>query len=202
MKKLFFYIWCFIGIIQVSASAQIKVMLFGDSLMAGYGLTQNYHLDKVLQKKFQEQNIKFINASVSGDTTKGGLDRLDWSLNDRPDLVILGLGANDMLRGINPDITRKNLDLMIQKIRNKNIKVILTGMLALQSYGRQFSNKFNSIYPDLAKKYNITLYPFLLEGVALKPELNLEDQKHPNTKGVEIIAEKIYPIIKNELFNK
>lgn len=107
-------------------------MLFGDSLMAGYGLTQNYHLDKVLQKKFQAQNIKFINASVSGDTTKGGLDRLDWSLNDRPDLVILGLGANDMLRGINPDITRKNINLMIQKIRNKNIKVILTGMLAQQ----------------------------------------------------------------------
>ena len=158
MKKLFFYIWCFIGIIQVSASAQIKVMLFGDSLMAGYGLTQNYHLDKVLHKKFQAQNIKFINASVSGDTTKGGLDRLDWSLNDRPDLVILGLGANDMLRGINPDITRKNIDLMIQKIRNKNIKVILTGMLAQQSYGAQFSNKFNSIYPDLAKKYKITLY--------------------------------------------
>ena len=177
-------------------------MLFGDSLMAGYGLTQNYHLDKVLQKKFQDQNIQFINASVSGDTTKGGLDRLDWSLNDKPDLVILGLGANDMLRGINPDITRENLDLMIQKIKNKNIKVILTGMLALQSYGRQFSKKFNSIYPDLAEKYNITLYPFLLEGVALKPELNLEDQKHPNAKGVEIIAEKIYPIIKKELFNK
>ena len=177
-------------------------MLFGDSLMAGYGLTQNYHLDKVLQKKFQAQNIKFINASVSGDTTKGGLDRLDWSLNDRPDLVILGLGANDMLRGINPDITRKNIDLMIQKIRNKNIKVILTGMLAQQSYGAQFSNKFNSIYPDLAKKYKITLYPFLLEGVALKPELNLEDQKHTNAKGVKIIADKIYPVIKKELFNK
>ena len=177
-------------------------MLFGDSLMAGYGLTQNYHLDKVLQKKFQAQNIKFINASVSGDTAKGGLDRLDWSMNDRPDLVILGLGANDMLRGINPDITRKNIDLMIQKIRNKNIKVILTGMLAQQSYGAQFSNKFNSIYPDLAKKYKITLYPFLLEGVALNPELNLEDQKHPNAKGVKIIADKIYPVIKKELFNK
>ena len=86
--------------------------------------------------------------------------------------------------------------------KNKNIKVILTGMLAQQSYGTQFNNKFNSIYPDLAKKYNITLYPFLLEGVALKPEFNLEDQKHPNAEGVEIIAEKIYPVIKNELFNK
>lgn len=91
-------------------------MLFGDSLMAGYGLTQNHHLDKVLQKKFEGQNITFINASVSGDTTKGGLDRLDWSLGDKPDLIFLCLGANDMLRGINPKVTRDNLDMMIKKI--------------------------------------------------------------------------------------
>jgi len=177
-------------------------MLFGDSLMAGYGLTQNYHLDKVLQKKFQTQNIKFINASVSGDTTKGGLDRLDWSLNDGPDLVILGLGANDMLRGINPDITKENLDKMIQKIKNKDIKIILTGMFAQLSYGPQFNKKFNAIYPELAKKYNITLYPFLLEGIALKPELNLEDRKHPNAMGVQIMAEKLYPYILKEIQNR
>ena len=120
-------------------------MLFGDSLMAGYGLTQNYHLDKVLQRKFNAQNVKFVNASVSGDTTKGGLDRLDWSLNDNPNLIILGLGANDMLRGINPEVTRNNLDLIIEKIKNKNIKIILTGMLAQQSYGTKLNEKFNSI---------------------------------------------------------
>ena len=134
-------------------------MLFGDSLMAGYGLTQNYHLDKVLQRKFNGQNVKFINASVSGDTTKGGLDRLDWSLNDQPNLIILGLGANDMLRGINPEVTRSNLDLIIKKVKDKNIKIILTGMLAQQSYGTKFNEKFNSIYPDLAKKHKISLYP-------------------------------------------
>ena len=113
-----------VSIIQVTAEAKIKVTLFGDSLMAGYGLTRNHHLDKVLQKKFDEQNIIFINASVSGDTSKGGLDRLDWSLDDKPNLIFLCLGANDMLRGINPDVTRDNLEMIIQKIKQKNIKII------------------------------------------------------------------------------
>jgi len=202
MKKFLFYTWCLISIIQISAHAETKVMLFGDSLMAGYGLTQNYHLDKVLQRKFNGQNVKFINASVSGDTTKGGLDRLDWSLNDQPNLIILGLGANDMLRGINPEVTRSNLDLIIKKVKDKNIKIILTGMLAQQSYGTKFNEKFNSIYPDLAKKHKISLYPFLLEGIALNPSLNLEDRKHPNAKGVEIIAEGLYPLIKKEIFSE
>ena len=177
-------------------------MLFGDSLMAGYGLTQNHHLDKILQKKFGDRNITFINASVSGDTTKGGLERIDWSLGDKPDLIFLCLGANDMLRGINPKVTRDNLDMMIQKIKNKNIKIILAGMVAQESYGKSYAKEFNSIYPDLSKKHKIKLYPFLLDGVALKPELNLDDGKHPNIKGVEIIAKNIFPIIQNEIFNK
>jgi acyl-CoA thioesterase-1 len=199
MRKSVFYIWFFVLILQVSVKAETKVMLFGDSLMAGYGLTQNHHLDKVLKSKFKDKNIKFINASVSGDTTKGGLDRLGWSLSDNPNLVILSLGANDMLRGINPDTTKQNLDRMLKKITDKNIKVILAGMLAQESYGKNFTDKFNSMYPLLAKKYNITLYPFLLEGVALNPKLNLDDGKHPNIEGVKIIADKLYPIIAKEL---
>jgi acyl-CoA thioesterase-1 len=202
MRKLVFYIWCLLCIIQVSAEAKTKVMLFGDSLMAGYGLTQNHHLDKVLQKKFKGQNITFINASVSGDTTKGGLDRLDWSLGDKPDLIFLCLGANDMLRGINPKVTRDNLDMMIKKIKSKNIKIILAGMMAQESYGVNYAKQFNSIYPDLSKKYKIKLYPFLLEGVALNPELNLDDGKHPNIKGVQVIAKNIFPIIQDEILNK
>jgi acyl-CoA thioesterase-1 len=202
MRKSVFYICFFVLILQVSVKAETKVMLFGDSLMAGYGLTQNHHLDKVLKSKFKDKNIKFINASVSGDTTKGGLDRLGWSLSDNPNLVILSLGANDMLRGINPDTTKQNLDKMLKKITDKNIKVILAGMLAQESYGKNFTDKFNSMYPSLAKKYNITLYPFLLEGVALNPKLNLDDGKHPNIEGVKIIADKLYPIIQRELFNK
>jgi len=191
-----------VNIIQVSAEAKIKVILFGDSLMAGYGLTRNHHLDKVLQKKFDEQNIIFINASVSGDTSKGGLDRLDWSLDDKPNLIFLCLGANDMLRGINPDVTRDNLEMIIQKIKQKNIKIIIAGMMAQESYGISYRKKFNSIYPELSKKYKITLYPFLLEGVALKPKMNLPDGKHPNIRGIEEIANRIYPIIKSEVFKK
>ena len=191
-----------VSIIQVSAEAKIKVILFGDSLMAGYGLTRNHHLDKVLQKKFDEQNIIFINASVSGDTSKGGLDRLDWSLDDKPNLIFLCLGANDMLRGINPDVTRDNLEMIIQKIKQKNIKIIIAGMMAQESYGISYRKKFNSIYPELSKKYKITLYPFLLEGVALKPKMNLPDGKHPNIGGIEEIANRIYPIIKSEVFKK
>ena len=106
-----------------------------------------------------------------------------------------------MLRGINPDTTKKNLDLMIQKIKEQNIAIILTGMLSPPSYGAQFSKKFNNIYPDLARKYKVTLYPFLLEGVALKPELNLKDGKHPNIEGVKIIAQNLYPYILKEIEN-
>lgn len=177
-------------------------MLFGDSLMAGYGLTQNHHLDKVLQKKFKEQNIIFVNASVSGDTSKGGLDRLDWSLGDKPDLIFLCLGANDMLRGIRPSVTRDNLEMIIKKIKRKKIKIILAGMMAQESYGITYTKQFNSIYPELSKKYKITLYPFLLEGVALIPKMNLPDGKHPNLVGVKEIANRIYPIIKKEIFEK
>ena len=191
-----------VSIIQVTAEAKIKVILFGDSLMAGYGLTRNHHLDKVLQKKFDEQNIIFINASVSGDTSKGGLDRLDWSLDDKPNLIFLCLGANDMLRGINPDVTRDNLEMIIKKIKQKKIKIVIAGMMAQESYGISYRKKFNSIYPELSKKYKITLYPFLLEGVALKPKMNLPDGKHPNIAGIEEIANRIYPIIKSEVFKK
>ena len=191
-----------VSIIQVTAEAKIKVILFGDSLMAGYGLTRNHHLDKVLQKKFDEQNIIFINASVSGDTSKGGLDRLDWSLDDKPNLIFLCLGANDMLRGINPDVTRDNLEMIIKKIKQKNIKIIIAGMMAQESYGISYRKKFNLIYPELSKKHKITLYPFLLEGVALKPKMNLPDGKHPNIAGVKEIANRIYPIIKSEVFKK
>ena len=153
-------------------------------------------------KKFKGQNIIFVNASVSGDTSKGGLDRLDWSLGDKPDLIFLCLGANDMLRGIRPSVTKDNLEIKIQKIKQKKIKIILAGMMAQESYGVSYTKQFNSIYPELSKKYKITLYPFLLEGVALKPKMNLPDGKHPNIVGVKEIANRIYHIIKKEIFEK
>ena len=183
-----------IFLIHINASAIEKVLLFGDSLMSGYGLSQDDHLSLVLEDKFLQDgfDIDFINASVSGDTSSGGLNRAEWSLSeDEIDLVILGLGANDMLRGIQPNVTEKNLGQIIQIAKDKDIKVILAGMIAPTSHGFIYKKKFDSIFPKLSKKFEIPLIPFLLEGVALNPNLNQQDGIHPNKKGVIIISDTI-----------
>ena len=183
-----------IFLIHINASAIEKVLLFGDSLMSGYGLSQDDHLSLVLEDKFLQDglDIDFINASVSGDTSSGGLNRAEWSLSeDEIDLVILGLGANDMLRGIQPNVTEKNLGQIIQIAKDKDIKVILAGMIAPTSHGFIYKKKFDSIFPKLSKKFEIPLIPFLLEGVALDPNLNQQDGIHPNKKGVIIISDTI-----------
>ena len=183
-----------IFLIHINASAIEKVLLFGDSLMSGYGLSQDDHLSLVLEDKFLQDglDIDFINASVSGDTSSGGLNRAEWSLSeDEIDLVILGLGANDMLRGIQPNVTEKNLGQIIQIAKDKEIKVILAGMIAPTSHGFIYKKKFDSIFPKLSKKFEIPLIPFLLEGVALDPNLNQQDGIHPNKKGVIIISDTI-----------
>ena len=183
-----------IFLIHINASAIEKVLLFGDSLMSGYGLSQDDHLSLVLEDKFLQDgfDIDFINASVSGDTSSGGLNRAEWSLSeDEIDLVILGLGANDMLRGIQPNVTEKNLGQIIQIAKDKDIKVILAGMIAPTSHGFIYKKKFDSIFPKLSKKFEIPLIPFLLEGVALDPNLNQKDGIHPNKKGVIIISDTI-----------
>ena len=183
-----------IFLIHINASAIEKVLLFGDSLMSGYGLSQDDHLSLVLEDKFLQDgfDIDFINASVSGDTSSGGLNRAEWSLSeDEIDLVILGLGANDMLRGIQPNVTEKNLGQIIQITKDKDIKVILAGMIAPTSHGFIYKKKFDSIFPKLSKKFEIPLIPFLLEGVALNPNLNQQDGIHPNKKGVIIISDTI-----------
>ena len=183
-----------IFLIHINASAIEKVLLFGDSLMSGYGLSQDDHLSLVLEDKFLQDgfDIDFINASVSGDTSSGGLNRAEWSLSeDEIDLIILGLGANDMLRGIQPNVTEKNLGQIIQIAKDKDIKVILAGMIAPTSHGFIYKKKFDSIFPKLSKKFEIPLIPFLLEGVALDPNLNQQDGIHPNKKGVIIISDTI-----------
>ena len=183
-----------IFLIHINASAIEKVLLFGDSLMSGYGLSQDDHLSLVLEDKFLQDgfDVDFINASVSGDTSSGGLNRAEWSLSeDEIDLVILGLGANDMLRGIQPNVTEKNLGQIIQIAKDKEIKVILAGMIAPTSHGFIYKKKFDSIFPKLSKKFEIPLIPFLLEGVALDPNLNQQDGIHPNKKGVIIISDTI-----------
>ena len=169
--------------------------------MAGYGLDPSNHLDRLLEKDLLDQGIvsQITNASVSGDTSNGGLNRLSWSLQDDYDLFILGLGANDMLRGISPETTKSNLEEIIKIVQKKNIPTLLTGMQAPSSYGQDYQSSFNSIYPELAEEYKIFLYPFLLEGIALDPNLNQSDGKHPNEQGIALISKKIAEKIKNIL---
>ena len=179
---------------SINVNAIENVILFGDSLMAGYGLPQEKHLSIVLQNKLVNNgyNIKIINGSVSGSTSAGGLNRVEWSLSEpNIDLMILGLGANDMLRGISPTETENNLEKIIQILKQKNIDVILAGMIAPTTHGFNYKKKFDNIYPSLAKKYNLDLIPFLLEGVVLKPELNQDDGIHPNAKGTLIISDRL-----------
>jgi acyl-CoA thioesterase I len=178
-------------LVSIKAHALEKVVLFGDSLMAGYGLPAEQHLSVVLQDSLQKDGykIQIINGSVSGSTSSAGLGRAEWTLAEpNIDLMILGLGANDMLRGINPNETEKNLEGIIAIARERKIKLIIVGMLAPTSHGSSYKKNFDNIYPALAKKHNAPLIPFLLEGVALKPELNQADGIHPNAQGTIVIS--------------
>ena len=171
-----------------------KVLLFGDSLMSGYGLPEDDHLSVVLEKSLKSDGneIQIFNGSISGDTSSDGLDRIEDELSDASyDLIIIGLGANDMLRRINPDQTKQNLEDIINIIVNNDIKIILAGMVASPTNGLSYKKKFDKIYPDLSKKFELELIPFLLKGVALNPSLNQADGIHPNEKGVLIISETL-----------
>ncbi len=177
-----------------------KVLLFGDSLMSGYGLIEENHLSVILEKSLNSEGYEtqVFNGSVSGNTSLDGLNRIEDELLDESyDLIIIGLGANDMLRRINPNQTKQNLDKIINIILDNNIKVILAGMLASPTNGLSYKKEFDKIYPDLSKKFELELIPFLLKGVALNPNFNQDDGLHPNEKGVLIIAETIKKSITN-----
>jgi len=176
---------------------QIKIMLFGDSLMAGYGLTQSENLASTLGRKFSEDEItvKLINASVSGNTSSNGLARLDWSLGDSPDVVVLCLGANDMLRGIDPVLTKENLNAMIVKIKENGATVVFAGMRSPDSMGEDYQSQFDRLYVDLAEQHDLIFMPFLLKDVGLEAQYLLRDFKHPNALGVKVIADNLYPYL-------
>jgi|TARA_E500000331_G_C16986347_1_gene595807 acyl-CoA thioesterase-1 len=181
-------------LVSINVNAIENIIIFGDSLMAGYGLPQEKHLAIILKNNLKDSgyNLEVIDGSVSGSTSAGGLNRAEWSLSETDiDLMILGLGANDMLRGISPIETEKNLEKIIQIAKLKNIEIILAGMIAPTTHGFNYKKKFDNIYPNLAKKYDLNLIPFLLEGVALKPEFNQDDGMHPNAKGTLIISDTI-----------
>ncbi|MBX3569104.1 MAG: arylesterase [Rhizobiaceae bacterium] len=194
----------FAAAFAVSSAARaepLRIVGFGDSLMAGYGLDAGQSFPEKLQAALQNKghDVVIDNAGVSGDTSSGGLARLDWSVPDGTGLVILELGANDMLRGIAPDITRRNLDAMIAALRKRNIGVVLAGMRAAPNLGPDFAASFDPIYPDLAAKYEVPLYPFFLDGVAAQRDLQLEDGMHPNGKGIDVMVDRFLPTIEAEL---
>ncbi len=171
-----------------------QIALLGDSLMSGYGLDAEFHLSTVLEKnlKLKGFDVKVINASVSGDTTSGGLNRVNWLLEGNDiDIVILCLGANDMLRGVNPKLVRQNLNKILEILIEKKITVLLAGMISQKSYGKKYKREFDKIYPELAEKFKVSFLPFLLDGVALNPKFNLKDGKHPNPKGVNLISKNL-----------
>jgi acyl-CoA thioesterase-1 len=180
-----------------AAAAAPRILAFGDSLTAGLGVKPNEAFPARLQAALAAAGVpaEIINGGVSGDTTAGGLARLDWALSDRPAYVLVELGANDMLRGIDPKVTRANLDEILRRVIAAGAKPLLLGMKSLANWGRDYAGAFDAIYPELAAKYGVPLYPFFLDGVALDPTLNQGDGLHPNARGADLIAGRIAPYV-------
>lgn len=182
------------------ASEAPKVILFfGDSLTAGYGLSQHEAFPSLIEKKLNQTGkpAKIVNAGLSGETSAGGLSRIDWILRQRIDIFVLELGANDALRGLPLDQTQKNLQAIIDKVKVKNpqAKIVIAGMMVPPNMGPDYTSKFQRIFPELAKKNNATLIPFLLQNVAGNERLNQSDGIHPNIEGHKIVAENVYKVI-------
>ncbi|HDR46293.1 MAG TPA: arylesterase [Geoalkalibacter subterraneus] len=191
----------FVSPFTLRAVEPVTILVLGDSLSAGYGLAESDAFPAQLEAALVAQGhaVRVINAGISGDTSAGGVARLEWSLADNPDLVILALGANDALRGLSPDQTRTNLATIITRLQQRQIKVLLAGMMAPRNMGENYYNSFDKIYPELTQEFSVPLYPFFLEGVAGKPVLNLADGIHPNVAGIRVMVEGIMPLVVEEL---
>ncbi|WP_248307922.1 arylesterase [Bosea sp. AS-1] len=182
---------------SVPAGKTLKLVAFGDSLSAGYNLPGSAAFPAVLEQALRQNHIavEIVNAGVSGDTTQGGLERLDWSVPDGTDGVILELGANDALRGVDPSQTRQALEAMITRFKERKIPVMLAGMFAPRNLGTDYAKRFDVIYPELAEKHGLVLYPFFLEGIAGDRALNQADGLHPTADGVKVIVRNILPTV-------
>jgi acyl-CoA thioesterase-1 len=178
-----------------------RLLALGDSLTAGYGLAPEASFAAQLETRLRAEgfDVKVINAGVSGDTTAGGRARLDWALADKPQVAVVELGANDGLRGLDPQLTYANLDAILTRLRRDNVKVVLTGMLAPPNYGRRFAEDYKAVFARLAAEHKVVFYPFFLDGVASDPALNQGDGLHPTAKGVGVIVERILPYVKQVL---
>ncbi len=192
--------FCYGPALAADQSAPLRILAFGDSLTAGYGLDDladslPTQLERALKAK--GHNVAFIQAGISGDTTTGGLNRIEWSLAEKPDGVIVALGGNDALRAIDPAVTEKSMTGIVQRIRRDGTPVLVAGMLAPPNLGRDYADRFNAIFPRVAKMNGAVFYPFLLDGVAGIPALNQADRIHPNPKGVATVVEKITPYMES-----
>lgn len=192
---------CFLA--SPAAAETARVVALGDSLTAGYGLQQGEDFVSQLQKSLTAEglDVKLENAGVSGDTSAGGKSRLEWAIGGepKPRLVIVALGGNDLLRGIEPKVTYDNLDFILKTLKDKEIPALLVGMKSPTNLGPFYQKKFDRIYPDLADEYDVPLYPFFLDGVAMIPSMNQDDGIHPNIEGVRLIVKNITPEIKDAL---
>ena len=194
--KINFTIFFFLSILVNTAySKTIKVIVFGDSLIAGYGLLKEEGFVNQLQEKinFSKINLKLINSGVSGETSTGLFNRFKWVLEEKYDAVVISIGANDALRGINPTTTFQNIENILIHLKKIKMPTMLIGIKAPSNLGKNYVNEFNAIYPSLARKYNIVFYPFFLKDVALEPTFNQKDMIHPNKKGVNKIVKNIFP---------
>ena len=182
-------------------TAPIKIAVLGDSISAGYGLKPEQALPVRLEAalKAKGRDVAILNHGVSGDTMAGGLARVDWMLADRPDIVLVALGGNDMLRGSDPAQAERNLDAIVAKLKDAKVAVWIAGMLAPRNFGPEYAAQFDGLYRRVADKYQVPLYPFLLDGVAQDPALNQPDGIHPNPKGVEILVDKMLPFLVKSL---
>ena len=190
-----------IGTIHPALAAPKTLMLYGDSLMAGLGVAPEEAFAAQLQKSLAAagEDVTIVNASVSGDTSGAALARLDWSLADKPDAVVLALGGNDMLRSLPPEAMAENLRAILTRLRADDIPVLLLGMRASPSLGQDYVTAFDAVFPTLAAEFDVPLYPFFLEGAALDPALNQPDGIHPNAAGVKIVVAAVLPDVENLL---
>lgn len=199
-----FMVLCLSAFPASAADTQAKrIVALGDSLTAGYGLQAGQDFATQLQLALQAEkyNVKIDNAGVSGDTSAGGRSRLDWAVSGepRPSLVIVALGGNDLLRGLDPQVTRDNLDAILKELQKRNLPVLLLGMKSPTNLGPFYQKKFDAIYPDLADEYDVPLYPFFLQDVAMNPALNQADGVHPNPQGVAVMVKNILPAVEKAL---